>query len=232
MRGRSRSRRSGTARRPPGRPRPAECRHRHDQRRAARDCPRPGAAAARRRTGQAEAKATVLDEQREDAQAAGPAAARRSSSPTRSAARTSSRWRWRAWAPAGDVGEPGLPDEDAHSSPSPRARTSTVEVSNVKSYTLKGVELYPRQEQPVDGGKGDVPIRSPTSGRAVAHASTSRRSSSTARPTTRTRSSRPRPPTAGRWARCATSRSAASSAAGGQYQPKTKHARRCSRRWT
>ena len=59
----------------------------------------------------------------------------------------------------GDVGDPGLPAQ-THNFGIPEGANVTVQVSNVKSYTLKGIDLYPRQKSPSDRGKvGDVPDR-------------------------------------------------------------------------
>jgi hypothetical protein len=56
----------------------------------------------------------------------------------------------------GDVGDPGLPAM-THDFGIPEGANVSVKVGNVQGYTLKGVDLYPRQPSPVDGKKGDVP---------------------------------------------------------------------------
>jgi hypothetical protein len=56
----------------------------------------------------------------------------------------------------GDVGDPGLPAQ-THDFGIPEGANVSVKVGNLKGYTLKGVDLYPRQPSPVDGRKGDVP---------------------------------------------------------------------------
>ena len=57
----------------------------------------------------------------------------------------------------GDVGDPGLP-VSTNQFAIPQGANVEVKFDNVKSYTLKGVDLYPTQPQPVDGKKGDVPL--------------------------------------------------------------------------
>ena len=50
---------------------------------------------------------------------------------------------------SGDTGDPGLPMKSSFFGV-PNGANVDVDVSNVKSYTIPGVELYPLQEQPVD----------------------------------------------------------------------------------
>ena len=50
---------------------------------------------------------------------------------------------------SGDIGQPGLPMKSTFFG-IPEGASVDVDVSNVKSYTIPGVELYPLQEQPVD----------------------------------------------------------------------------------
>ena len=50
---------------------------------------------------------------------------------------------------SGDTGDPGLPMKSSFFG-IPNGANVDVDVSNVKSYTIPGVELYPLQEQPVD----------------------------------------------------------------------------------
>ena len=50
---------------------------------------------------------------------------------------------------SGDVGKPGLPMKSTFFA-IPEGANVDIDVSNVKSYTIPGVELYPLQEQPVD----------------------------------------------------------------------------------
>ena len=50
---------------------------------------------------------------------------------------------------SGDIGKPGLPMKSTFFG-IPEGASVDVDVSNVKSYTIPGVELYPLQEQPVD----------------------------------------------------------------------------------
>ena len=50
---------------------------------------------------------------------------------------------------SGDVGKPGLPMKSTFFA-IPEGANVDIDVSNVKSYTIQGVELYPLQEQPVD----------------------------------------------------------------------------------
>jgi hypothetical protein len=56
----------------------------------------------------------------------------------------------------GDVGDPGLPTMTSHFA-IPEGADVSVRVDKVQGYTLKGVDLYPRQKSPADGKKGDVP---------------------------------------------------------------------------
>src|SRR4051812_16964926 len=57
----------------------------------------------------------------------------------------------------GDVGDPGLPVSTNHFA-IPQGANVEIKFDNVQGYTLKGVDLYPTQPQPVDGKKGDVPL--------------------------------------------------------------------------
>ena len=50
---------------------------------------------------------------------------------------------------SGDIGKPGLPMKSTFFA-IPEGANVDIDVSNVKSYTIPGVELYPLQEQPVD----------------------------------------------------------------------------------
>jgi hypothetical protein len=50
---------------------------------------------------------------------------------------------------SGDIGDPGLPMKSTFFG-IPEGATVDVDVSNVKGYTIPGVELYPLQKQPVD----------------------------------------------------------------------------------
>jgi hypothetical protein len=50
---------------------------------------------------------------------------------------------------SGDIGKPGLPMKSSFFA-IPQGASVDIDVSNVKGYTIPGVELYPLQEQPVD----------------------------------------------------------------------------------
>jgi hypothetical protein len=58
--------------------------------------------------------------------------------------------------PVGDPGEPGIPSLTQQFA-LPNGADVAVRVSNVSSYTLKGVNLYPRQEDPVDAPDPTTP---------------------------------------------------------------------------
>ena len=96
-----------------------------------------------------EARARVLVEQREATAGCGSSFRRRSSSSHQVGGKDFLEMAMEGMDVSGDVGKPGLPMKSSFFA-IPEGANVDIDVSNVKSYTIPGVELYPLQKQPVD----------------------------------------------------------------------------------